>query len=154
MMCNTDSTLKLARTVVEAVRVPITVKMRLGWDATHLTAPFFAREFEQLGVAAVAIHGRTREQGFSGTVSLPGIRAVVQAVQRIPVVGNGDVRSVSDAARMIRETGCHAVSIGRAAAGKPLDFSTAGRVGTNGFIPASRHVRRTPAADAAAVFVS
>ncbi len=122
MMCNTDSTLKLARTVVEAVRVPITVKMRLGWDATHLTAPFFAREFEQLGVAAVAIHGRTREQGFSGTVSLPGIRAVVQAVQRIPVVGNGDVRSVSDAARMIRETGCHAVSIGRAALANPWIF--------------------------------
>jgi tRNA-dihydrouridine synthase B len=122
MMCNTDSTLKLARAVVEAVRVPVTVKMRLGWDAAHLTAPFFAREFEQLGVAAVAIHGRTREQGFSGTVSLPGIRAVVEAVQRIPVVGNGDVRSVADAARMIRETGCHAVSIGRAALANPWIF--------------------------------
>lgn len=122
MMCNTDSTLKLAQAVVESVPVPVTVKMRLGWDANHLTAPFFAREFEQLGVAAVAIHGRTREQGFSGSVSLPGIRAVVEAVERIPVVGNGDVRSVADAARMLQETGCHAVSIGRAALANPWIF--------------------------------
>lgn len=122
MMCNADSTLKLARTVVEAVRVPVTIKMRLGWDAAHLTASFFAREFELLGIAAVAIHGRTREQGFSGTVSLPGIRAVVESVQRIPVVGNGDVRTVADAARMLRETGCHAVSIGRAALANPWIF--------------------------------
>jgi nifR3 family TIM-barrel protein len=122
MMCNTDGTLRLAQTVVEAVPVPVTVKMRLGWDAKNLTAPFFAREFEQLGVAAVAIHGRTRAQGFSGTVSLPGIRAVVEAVERIPVVGNGDVRCVADAARMLRETGCHAVSIGRAALANPWIF--------------------------------
>jgi nifR3 family TIM-barrel protein len=122
MMCNTDSTLRLAQAVVEAVPVPVTVKMRLGWDDSSLTAPFFAAEFEKIGVAAVAIHGRTREQGFSGSVSLPGIRAVVDAVQRIPIVGNGDVRSVADAARMIRETGCHAVSIGRAALANPWIF--------------------------------
>jgi tRNA-dihydrouridine synthase B len=122
MMCNTTSTLRLAQTVVEAVTVPVTIKMRLGWDAENLTAPFFAREFEKIGVAAVAIHGRTREQGFSGSVSLPGIRAVVEAVEQIPVVGNGDIRSVSDAARMIRETGCHAVSIGRAALANPWIF--------------------------------
>jgi nifR3 family TIM-barrel protein len=122
MMCNTTSTLRLAQTVVEAVNVPVTIKMRLGWDAENLTAPFFAREFEKIGVAAVAIHGRTREQGFSGSVSLPGIRAVVEAVQQIPVVGNGDIRSVSDAARMIRETGCHAISIGRAALANPWIF--------------------------------
>jgi len=122
MMCNTTGTLRLAQTVVEAVAVPVTVKMRLGWDSENLTAPFFAREFEKIGVAAVAIHGRTREQGFSGSVSLSGIRAVVEAVERIPVVGNGDVRCVSDAARMIRETGCHAVSIGRTALANPWIF--------------------------------
>lgn len=122
MMCSTISTVSLVRHVVEAVRVPVTVKMRLGWDAQNLTAPFFAREFEQAGVAAVAIHGRTREQGFSGTVSLPGIRAVVEAVHNIPIVGNGDVRNVADAARMLRETGCHAVSIGRAALANPWIF--------------------------------
>lgn len=122
LMCSTSSTVSLVRHVVEAVPVPVTVKMRLGWDAQNLTAPFFAREFEQAGVAAVAIHGRTREQGFSGSVSLPGIRAVVEAVQRIPIVGNGDVRSVADAARMLQETGCHAVSIGRAALANPWIF--------------------------------
>jgi len=98
------------------------VKMRLGWDSDHLTAPLFAREFEQAGVAAIAIHGRTREQGFGGTVSLPGIRDVVEAVSKIPIIGNGDIRSVADAARMIRETGCHGISIGRAALANPWIF--------------------------------
>ena len=122
MMCNIDGTLKLVQTVVEAVSIPVSVKMRLGWDSDNLSAPFFAREFEQVGVAAVVIHGRTREQGFSGTVSLPGIRAVVEAVEKIPIIGNGDIRNVADAARMLSETGCHGVSIGRAALANPWIF--------------------------------
>ena len=122
MMCQTDTTIGLVRRVVEAVGIPVSVKMRLGWDETQLTAPFFAREFEQVGVCALAIHGRTRAQGFSGTVSLDGIRQVVEAVDRIPVVGNGDVRCVADAANMIASTGCHAVSIGRAALANPWIF--------------------------------
>jgi nifR3 family TIM-barrel protein len=122
MMCQTDGTLKLVQSVVEAVSVPVSVKMRLGWDASSLTSPFFAREFEKIGVAAVAIHGRTREQGFGGTVSLAGIRAVVEAVDKMPIIGNGDVRNVADAARMIQETGCHGVSIGRAALANPWIF--------------------------------
>src|SRR5262249_6661713 len=81
MMCDPAKTGALVRTVVEAVCVPVTVKMRLGWDAHDLSAPFFAREFEQAGVAAVTIHGRTREQGFGGSVSLDGIRAVAEAVE-------------------------------------------------------------------------
>jgi len=122
MMCRADATVSLVRQVVESVDVPVSVKMRLGWDETQITAPEFAREFEQAGVSAIAIHGRTRAQGFGGSVSLPGIRQVVDAVEEIPVVGNGDVRSVADAARMIRETGCHAVSIGRAALANPWIF--------------------------------
>lgn len=122
MMCNTNSTIDLVQQVVECVKVPVSVKMRLGWDDENLTAPFFAREFEQVGVCAIAIHGRTREQGFSGNVSRSGIRKVVEAVEKIPVVGNGDVRSVADAAKMIVETGCHAVSIGRAALANPWIF--------------------------------
>lgn len=122
MMCNVDGTLELVRSVVEAVDIPVSVKMRLGWDDDNLSAPFFAKEFEQVGVCAIAIHGRTRAQGFSGSVSLPGIRSVVEAVDQIPVVGNGDVRNVADAARMIRETGCHAVSVGRAALANPWIF--------------------------------
>jgi nifR3 family TIM-barrel protein len=122
LMCQADQTLQLVRCVVEAVPVPVTIKMRLGWDNRSLTAPGFAREFEQAGAAAVAIHGRTREQGFSGEVSLAGIRAVVEAVESIPVIGNGDIRSVADAARMLRETGCHGISIGRAALANPWIF--------------------------------
>ena len=122
MMCNTGSTIALVQKVVESVKLPVSVKMRLGWDDDNLTAPFFAKEFEQVGVCAIAIHGRTREQGFSGSVSRPGIRKVVEAVDKIPVVGNGDVRSVADAAQMIRETNCHAVSIGRAALANPWIF--------------------------------
>lgn len=123
MMRAADKTISLVKSVVDAVKIPVTVKMRLGWDDENITAPQFARAFEEVGVAAIAIHGRTREQGFSGLVNLPGIRAVVEAVQQIPVVGNGDVRSIPDAARMFDETGCDAVSIGRGALANPWIFS-------------------------------
>ena len=122
LMCDPGASARLVAAVVDAVRIPVTVKMRLGWDETQITAPRFAREFEQSGVAAVAIHGRTRAQGFSGGVDLDGIRQVVQAVERIPVVGNGDVRSVADALHMQAVTGCHAVSIGRGALANPWVF--------------------------------
>lgn len=122
LMCDPASTVALVRTVVEAVRIPVTVKMRLGWDASDLSAPFFAREFERAGVAAVTIHGRTREQGFGGTVCLDGIRAVVEAVERIPVFGNGDVRTLADAERMFLHTGCAGIAIGRGALLNPLFF--------------------------------
>ncbi len=122
MMCRADETVSLVARLVESVRIPVTVKMRLGWDSTQITAPDFAREFEQAGVAAIAIHGRTREQGFSGTVDLDGIRRVVEAVERVPVVGNGDVRTIPDAARMLRVTGCDAVSVGRGALANPWIF--------------------------------
>lgn len=122
MMCQADATLRLVQTVVEAVRIPVTVKMRLGWDDTQITAPQFAREFEQIGVAAIAIHGRTREQGFTGKVNRAGIRRVVEAVERIPVIGNGDILNVEDAARMFTETGCHGISIGRGALANPWIF--------------------------------
>lgn len=122
MMCQPDETVALAQRVVNAVKIPVTVKMRLGWDDTQLTAPHFARAFEDVGVAAVAIHGRTRQQGFSGKVNRAGIRAVVEAVKSIPVIGNGDVRTVADAETMLRETGCHGVSIGRGALANPWIF--------------------------------
>ncbi len=123
MMCDTTgATIELVRRVVEAVPVPVTVKMRLGWDDSQLTAPYFAREFEKVGVAAITVHGRTREQGFGGTVNHDGIRRVVEAVERIPVFGNGDVRSVADAAHMIADTGCHGIAIGRGALANPWIF--------------------------------
>jgi nifR3 family TIM-barrel protein len=122
MLCERDRTIGMVRRVVEAVRIPVTVKMRLGWDAETLTAPSFAREFEKAGVAAVTIHGRTREQGFGGTVNLDGIRAVVEAVDRMPVFGNGDVRSLADAARMLDGTGCAGLALGRGALLNPWFF--------------------------------
>ena len=123
LLCDTTgATVELVRKVVEAVPVPVTVKMRLGWDDDHETAPYFARQFETVGAAAVTIHGRTREQGFGGRVSHDGIRRVVDAVHRIPVFGNGDVRSIADAARMIDETGCSGIAIGRGALADPWIF--------------------------------
>jgi len=123
MMCDTTgATVRTVQDVVESVTIPVTVKMRLGWDATKLTAPFFAREFEKIGVKAVTIHGRTREQAFTGGVDRSGIRAVVDAVESIPVLGNGDVMNVADAAGMIAETGCHGIAIGRGALANPWIF--------------------------------
>jgi tRNA-dihydrouridine synthase B len=123
MLCDTTgATVELVRKVVESVPVPVSVKMRLGWDDDNLTAPYFAREFERAGVAAVTVHGRTREQGFSGGVNHAGIRRVVEAVEKIPVFGNGDVRTIADAARMIEETGCHGIAIGRGALADPWIF--------------------------------
>ena len=132
LMCESN-TVALVKMVVDSVSIPVTVKMRLGWDESRITAPRFARAFEQAGVAAIAIHGRTRAQGFSGTVNLDGIRQVVEAVERIPVVGNGDVRTVEDALRMREMTGCQAVSIGRGALANPwifrqlVEYETTGR---------------------------
>ncbi len=123
MMCDTSGgTVKLVQRVVDAVKIPVTVKMRLGWDDANLTAPVFAREFEQIGVAALTIHGRTREQGFGGIVNHDGIRAVVEAVDKIPIFGNGDVRSLKDAKQLIDNTGCHGVAIGRGALSNPWFF--------------------------------
>jgi nifR3 family TIM-barrel protein len=123
MMCDAVGTVALVRTIVEAVAIPVTVKMRLGWDDSQLSAPFFAAEFEKAGVAGLTIHGRTRDQGFSGQVKLDGIKAVVEAVERIPIFGNGDIRSLADAERMLRDTGCAGLAIGRGALLNPWFFS-------------------------------
>ncbi len=122
MMTELDKTAALVKGMVEAVKIPITAKMRLGWDDDNLTAPDLARALEDVGVAAIFIHGRTREQGFSGTVNLAGIRAVVEAVKTIPVIGNGDVTTPEAAGKMITETGCAGVSMGRGAFYNPWIF--------------------------------
>ena len=123
LTCDPHGACSTVGDVVNAVAVPVTVKMRLGWDHEQVTAPALAREFEQLGVAAITIHGRTRAQGFHGSVDLDGIAATVAAVKSIPVIGNGDVRSVEDALAMRRRTGCAAVAIGRGAMLDPWIFT-------------------------------
>lgn len=123
MMTNIEATTRLVKGMVDALKIPVTAKMRLGWDDENWTAPDLARALEDVGVAAITVHGRTREQGFEGTVKLEGIRQVVQAVQRIPVVGNGDVTTPEAAKRMFDATGCAAVSIGRGAFYNPWIFA-------------------------------
>jgi nifR3 family TIM-barrel protein len=122
MMTELERTASLAHTLVEAVKIPVTAKMRLGWDDANITAPDLARALEDAGVAAIFIHGRTRQQGFSGTVNLSGIRAVVDAVKEMPVIGNGDVTTPEAARKMIDDTGCAGVSIGRGAFYNPWIF--------------------------------
>ncbi|HEX7861358.1 MAG TPA: tRNA dihydrouridine synthase DusB [Verrucomicrobiae bacterium] len=123
MMTELDKTSALVKGMVDALQIPVTAKMRLGWDDDNITAPELARALEDVGVAAIFIHGRTREQGFGGTVNLPGIRKVVEAVRRIPVIGNGDVTTPQAAKMMLDETGCAGVSIGRGAFYNPWIFT-------------------------------
>ena len=122
MMTELDKTAALVQGMVNAVKIPVTAKMRLGWDDDNLTAPDLARTLEDVGVAAIFVHGRTREQGFGGTVNLAGIRKVVEAVKTIPVIGNGDIITPQAAKKMFDETGCAGVSIGRGAFYDPWIF--------------------------------
>ena len=136
MMTEHAKTAALVKGMVDAVKVPVTAKMRLGWDDQNLTAPDLARALEDVGVAAIFIHGRTREQGFEGTVNLAGIRAVVQAVKSIPVIGNGDVTTPQAAKMMLDETGCAGVSMGRGAFYNPWIFlHTRHYLGTGELLP-------------------
>ena len=122
MMSDLIKTAALVKGMAGAVKIPVTAKMRLGWDDENLTAPDLARALEDAGVAAIFVHGRTREQGFGGTVNLAGIRAVVQAVGAVPVIGNGDIITPQAAKVMFDETGCAGVSIGRGAFYNPWIF--------------------------------
>lgn len=136
MMTELSKTAALVRGMIDAVTIPITEKMRLGWDEQNLTAPDLACTLEDAGIAAVFVHGRTRAQGFAGRVNLAGIRSVVEAVKTIPVIGNGDVTPPDAARHMLAETGCTGVSIGRGAFYDPWIFKrTAHYLATNELLP-------------------
>jgi nifR3 family TIM-barrel protein len=135
MMTELDKTAALVRGMVNAVKIPVTAKMRLGWDDDNLTAPDLARALEDAGVAAIFVHGRTREQGFGGTVNLAGIRKVVAAIKKIPVIGNGDIVTPPAAKKMLDETGCAGVSIGRGAFYDPWIFKRTSQLFQTGELP-------------------
>jgi nifR3 family TIM-barrel protein len=113
---------KIVTAVVKAVDKPVTVKIRRGFDEEHINALEIAKIIEDCGAAAVAIHGRTREQYYSGKADWEIIRQVKEALT-IPVIGNGDVTSPETAVAMMEETGCDGVMIGRAVRGNPWLFA-------------------------------
>lgn len=112
---------RVVRAVADATQLPVTVKIRAGWDETCINAPEVAKICEQNGAQAVAVHARTRMQQYSGQANWKIIREVKKAVS-VPVFGNGDVKSGKDAVRMMDETGCDGVIVGRAAEGNPWIF--------------------------------
>jgi nifR3 family TIM-barrel protein len=118
LMRDLDHAVALIAAVVAAVRIPVTVKMRLGWDEASLNAPELARRAEGEGAAMISVHGRTRSQFYKGEADWAAIRSTVAAVD-IPVVVNGDIGSADDARRALAASGAHAVMIGRAAVGRP-----------------------------------
>lgn len=120
--------------VVRASSVPVTIKTRVGWDGCVGSAVEMGRVAQNVGVAAIAIHGRTAIQGFTGEADWGPIAEAKQALQ-IPVIGNGDVRTPQDAERMFQETGCDAVMIGRAALGNPWIFRDVKAYLTEGVVP-------------------
>lgn len=149
MLCTPDHTVAVAERLVRTVgdRVPVTAKLRLGYEDGELTAPNLARRLVRSGVSAITIHGRTAHQRFKGHSSREGIRAVVDAVHvagdgKVPCIGNGDIRTPFDAQRMIAETGCDGVMIARAALGAPWIFRDTHMLLTTGSIGSELTLRQ------------
>lgn len=118
LLKNPDKVYEIVKCVVEAVSIPVTVKIRSGWDENSINAVEIAEVVEKAGASAITVHPRTRKQGYSGRADWDIIKQVKKRVS-IPVIGNGDITTCFDAKRMIEETGCDAIMIGRGALGNP-----------------------------------
>ena len=118
LLKNPDKIFEIVKAVVEAVPIPVTVKIRSGWDYEHINAVEVAKIIEKAGASAICVHPRTRSQGYSGKADWNIIRQVKESVL-IPVIGNGDIKTPMDAKRMLSETHCDAIMIGRGVLGNP-----------------------------------
>lgn len=148
LMRSPDQVVEIVRAIRAAIRVPLTVKMRAGWDGRDISAVDLARRCEAEGADAVTLHARTREQGYSGRADWTLITKIKQALG-VPVIGNGDITSPADAVRMVRETGCDAVMIGRGLIGNPWLLKAcdgairdycAGRIADETYVPGDEMV--------------
>jgi nifR3 family TIM-barrel protein len=126
LLCEPGNTVKLAAEVVKAVKVPVTAKIRLGWDDSCIVADTLPPRLCDVGIAAITVHGRTTAMLFKPSVRLDGIKMTVDAVKQnfpgVPVIGNGDITTPADAERMIEVTGCDGVMVARGAMGQPWLF--------------------------------
>jgi len=137
LLKNPEKVYEIVKAVVESVSIPVTVKIRSGWDHNSINAVQIAQICEKAGASAIAVHGRTRSQGYSGKADWSIIKKVKEAVN-IPVIGNGDIKVPEDAKRMLDETNCDAVMIGRGVLGNPWLIEDTIKYLENGTLPKER----------------